>query len=219
MDWRERLVKTYTTVPKTVREGVWRVGIAAMAISSILTGFTIWKNPRILMGIPSERMSIIEHFTGNDTLRRGVYTLMENYFFSNRPYGLMFVAWEELDSMVGLWVRPADQFPGKNGAHDLTPDMRVLGGPFLFGECASTESIAMPGRIMVACPVVNDYDIWGYVAAIVDDDPAEIERTQRRSSADIISHTATDGASTHAAGKCDCHDWAIHQRSPPSRFF
>ena len=115
---------------------------------------------------------------------------MENFFFSNRPYGLMFVAWEELDSMVGLWVRPADQFPGKNGAHDLTPDMRVLGGPFLFGECAATESIAMPGRIMVACPVINEYDIWGYVAAIVDDDPAEIEKTQRL--LEFLAHRITN---------------------------
>ena len=50
----------------------------------------------------------------------------------------------------------------------MTPDMRVLGGPFLFGECATTESLAQPGMRMVACPINNEYDAWGYVAAIVE---------------------------------------------------
>ena len=45
--------------------------------------------------------------------------------------------------------------------------MRVLGGPFLFGECSSTESLAKPGYIMVACPINNEYDSWGYVSAVV----------------------------------------------------
>ena len=91
----------------------------------------------------------------------------------------MLVAWEEINMMVGIWVRPANRFPGKSGVHDLTPDMRVLGGPFLFGECAYTESLAMPGKVMVACPISSSYDVWGYVAAVVDDDPAEIDKSLR----------------------------------------
>ena len=179
MTWKEQLAKAYTTVPHSWRELAWKVCIAGMAITSTLTGFYLWKHPQILIGIPTERQSPVERLAGNDDLRRQVYTMMERYFYANRPYGLMFVSWEEIDSLVGLWVRPADQFPGKAGAHDLTPDMRILGGPFLFGECAYTESLAMPGRIMVACPVINSYDVWGYVAAIVEDDPATIEKTQQ----------------------------------------
>lgn len=91
----------------------------------------------------------------------------------------MLVAWEEIDSMVGLWVRPANRFPGKVGLHNLTPDMRVLGGPFLFGECAQAESIAMPGKVMVACPIINEYDVWGYVAAVIDDTPENRAVTER----------------------------------------
>ena len=89
----------------------------------------------------------------------------------------MLVSWEELDSLVGVWVKPADRFPGKSGPHQLTPDMRILSGPFIFGECASVESLAIPGKRMVACPINNDYDAWGYVAAIVDESEAEdVER-------------------------------------------
>ena len=149
-----------------------------MAITSTLTGFYLWRNPQILIGIPLDRQSPVERMAGSDRIRQEVYAMMERFFYNNRPYGLMFVSWEELDSLVGLWVRPADRFPGKSGAHDLTPDMRVLGGPFLFGECAYTESLAMPGKIMVACPIVNEYDVWGYVAAIVDDDPQVIKQTE-----------------------------------------
>jgi len=129
------------------------------------------------MGVPTDRRSPIERMAENGSIKDAVYEYMENYFYAYRPFGLMFVSWEELDSLVGLWVRPADEFPGKSGEHGLTPDMRVLGGPFLFGECHQTESLAMPGRVMVACPVVNSYDIWGYVAAIVDNDPQQIEKT------------------------------------------
>ena len=179
MSWKEQLAQAYTTVPHSWRELAWRLCVAGMAITSSMTGFYLWKNPQILIGIPAERQSPVERLAGNKDLREQVYDLMERFFYVNRPYGLMFVSWEEVDSMVGLWVRPADRFPGKAGAHDLTPDMRALGGPFLFGECASTESLAMPGRIMVACPVINSYDVWGYVAAIVEDDPATVKSTQQ----------------------------------------
>jgi len=177
MSWKEQLAKAYTTVPKSFKELSWRLAVVVMALTSALTGHYLWKNPQILIGIPIERQSPVERLVGNDDLRIEVYELMERFFYSNRPYGLMFVSWEEIESMVGLWVRPADKFPGKGGEHDLTPDMRVLGGPFLFGECAHTQSLAMPGRIMVACPVINSYDVWGYVAAVVDNDPVVIAQT------------------------------------------
>ena len=93
---------------------------------------------------------------------------MEKYYYMNRPAGLMLVAWEELDSLVGIWVRPADRFRGKAGEHGLSADMRVLAGPFMFGECSSTSSLAMPEKIMVACPINTSYDVWGYVAAVVN---------------------------------------------------
>lgn len=179
MSWKDTVAKAYTTVPKSVKEAIWKIGVGVTVISSLLTGFAIWRNPTLLLGLPLERQSVVERLSHEGEVRRAVYQLMQEYFFSHRPHGLMFVAWEEVDEMVGLWVRPANRFPGKAGPHSLTPDMRVLGGPFLFGECAQTESLAMPGMVMVACPVINEYDVWGYVAAIVEDVPETRTLTER----------------------------------------
>lgn len=189
MSWKEQLVKAYTDIPTTWRDLAWKVSVAAMAITSTLTGFYLWKNPQILIGIPKNRQSPVERMAGNKSTQKSVYELMAKWFFTHRPYGLMLVSWEELDSMVGLWVRPADKFPGKSGEHSLSADLRILGGPFLFGECAFTESLAIPGRIMVACPIVNEYDVWGYVAAIVENDPAEI--AQALNLLEILAHRIT----------------------------
>ena len=177
MRWKSRLVEYYMKVPKSWREGVWRFGVGITAIGSLMFSFVIWQRPELLMGIPRDRMSPIEVFTHYEDTKDDVYELMQSWFFSNRPYGLMFVSWEDIDSFVGLWVRPADKFPAKSGQHGLTPDMRVLGGPFLFSECAHTGSLAMPDRAMVACPVRSEYDVWGYVAAIVEDSPQSIQST------------------------------------------
>lgn len=134
-------------------------------------------------------MSPVEVMAHNENVKPEVYELMQDFFYQNRPHGLMFVSWEDIHSFVGLWVRPADRFPGKSGEHGITADMRILGGPFLFDECAHTGSLAMPGKVMVACPVTNDYDVWGYVAAIVDNDPETIKDTTRLLS--FLAHRVT----------------------------
>lgn len=190
VNWKSQVASAYLKVPKSWREGIWRACIGLTAISSLMLGFVIWKRPELLMGLPRDRRSPIEVMSMHPEVKEQLYKLMQEYFYRNRPYGLMFVSWEEIQSFVGLWVRPADQFPGKSGLHSITADMRVLGGPFLFSECAHTESMAMPGRIMVACPIVNEYDVWGYVAAIVEDDPKVISETLRLLS--FLAHRATE---------------------------
>ena len=179
MSWKDTIAKAYTTVPKSLKETIWKTSVGLTVISSLLTGFIVWKHPTILFGLPLNRQSIVERFASDRDLKDEAYQLMEEFFFDHRPRGLMFVSWEEIDSLVGLWVRPANRFPAKNGLHSLTPDMRVLGGPFLFDECAQVESIAMPGKTMVACPIINEYDVWGYVAAVVDDNPEEVVIARR----------------------------------------
>lgn len=177
MDWKEKIVATYASLPKSAAEAAWRVTILAVAVMSTLTGIVVWRNPDIILGTPRDQRSPFELLATDDDLRRQVYELMERFFYVHDPHGLMLVSWEELDSLVGVWVRPADRFPGKSGAHQLTPDMRTLSGPFIFGECAVVESLAIPGKQMVACPINNSYDTWGYVAAIVDAE--DVERTKR----------------------------------------
>ena len=177
MDWKSKIVATYSVLPKTATEAIWKITILAFAVMSTLTGIVVWRNPDIILGTPRDHRSPLELLAGDDKLRRQVYELMDRFFYVNDPHGLMLVSWEELESLVGVWVKPADRFPGKSGPHQLTPDMRVLSGPFIFGECAAVESLAMRGKQMVACPINNSYDTWGYVAAIVD--AADVERTER----------------------------------------
>ena len=173
LTWKEQLAKAYTTVPSTLKELAWKTSLLGFALSAGLMGIALWKNPNVVLGTPIAEQSLIERLARNRDIKNKVYVLMEEFFYDQRPAGLMLVAWEELDSLTGIWVRPANRFPGKSGVHDLTEDMRILAGPFIFGDCAVTESMAMPDKVMVACPINSDYDVWGYVAAIVDAEEAE----------------------------------------------
>ena len=166
--WKELVASAYIKVPKTVRELLWRTSVAGFTVVTVLTGIFLYRNPQALLGKPLAEQSIIERMAADLRVKELVFNLMEQFFYSNRPYGLMLVSWEELDSLVGIWVKPANQFPGKSGAHQLTPDMRLLSGPFVFGECKNVNSQAIPDKIMVACPINSEYDVWGYVAAVVD---------------------------------------------------
>ena len=177
MDWKEKIVATYSPLPKNAAEALWRITILTVAVMSTLTGIVVWRNPNIVLGTPRNQRSPFELIASDENLRRQVFDLMERFFYVNDPHGLMLVSWDELETLIGVWVRPADKFPGKAGVHQLTPDLRVLSGPFIFGECAVVESLAMPGKQMVACPINNSYDAWGYVAAIVDAD--DVEKTER----------------------------------------
>lgn len=177
MDWKSKIVSTYSSLPKNAAEALWRVTVLAVAVMSTLTGIVVWRNPDIVLGTPRNQRSPFELIAADDRLRQQVFELMERFSYEYNPYGLMLVSWDELDTLIGVWVKPADKFPGKSGVHQLTPDLRVLSGPFIFGECATVESMAMPGKSMVACPVNNSYDAWGYVAAIVD--PADVEEVER----------------------------------------
>lgn len=172
-NWKAQVASAYLKVPRTLRETLWRIGVASVTIVSLLTGLYVYRNPGIVFGTPTEQQSIIQRLSGNKKLKDTLYELMERFYHRHDPAGLMLVSWEEVDALVGIWVRPADEFPGKSGPHGLTPDMRILAGPFVFGECMSTSSLAMPGMIMVACPINSTFDAWGYVAAVVPEADAK----------------------------------------------
>jgi hypothetical protein len=187
--WKVEVAKALTKMPRSLGEWLWRSSLLGLGVSATLSGLLLWRNPGIIFGEPVEEQSIIQRLAAHPEEKEKVFELMSNHYGREGQKGLMLVAWEELDSLVGIWVKPADKFPGKSGAHDLTPDMKVLAGPFIFGECASTESIAFPGYVMVACPIVSSYDVWGYVAEVVEDDKATISRA--KSSLRILAHRIT----------------------------
>ena len=179
MDWKTILAKAYTKVPQSIGEAAWRLVVAGMVTATGLTGYMIWRNPGIIFGEPRAERSIIQILASDSKLKDKLYAMLSDYYIMFRPLGMMFVSWEELNELHGLWVKPAQHFPGKSGVHQLTDDMRVLAGPFVFNECAYTDSMAIPGKVMIACPVVSSYDVWGYIAIVVDNDPAKIEHGMR----------------------------------------
>lgn len=175
--WKDSLARYLTQMPRTFGEAVWKLIFTVIVGGGMFTGYFLYRNPGLIMGTPWDERSPTEILAIRPDIKEQVHQLMLDFYMTHRPEGLMFVSWDTITDMRGLWVRPADEFPGKAGPHRLSPDMRVLGGPFLFGECAMTESLAKPGMIMVACPTNNVYDAWGYVAAVVPaEDAARMER-------------------------------------------
>lgn len=187
--WKVEVARAMTKVPNSLKEFLWRSTLLGLGVSAGLSGLLLWRNPGIIFGKPIEQQTLVERLSAHEDEKEEVFKLMSDYYYSKDPEGLMLVAWERLDSLTGVWVRPADRFPGKAGIHDLTPDIRVLAGPFVFGECSFTESLAMPGYTMVACPIITSYDVWGYVAAIVETDDSTIARA--KFSLNLLAHRIT----------------------------
>lgn len=184
--WREILAKAVSEFllnkPDSLTESVRRVAIVAVVSFLSFSTFTVVRHPEWIAELgprPRIERDIIQRL-GEDLESRAYITqALESWFYGHRPHGLMFVSWHGLDELAGIWVRPGGSFPEKEGPHALTPDMRRLAGPFVFNECAAVPSRAMPGKTMVACPIANEYDVWGYVAAVIDESEMTVDYTKR----------------------------------------
>ena len=177
--WREILAKAVAeflmSKPESAAEAARRVAIVAVVSLLSFATFTVVRHPEWVAELgprPRIERSIVQRMAEDPEMRTDIVQTLETWFYDHRPHGLMLVSWHDLDGLAGIWVRPRGAFPEKEGHHHLTRDMRILAGPFVFGECAHTESVAMPGKTMVACPIANEYDVWGYVATVID--PAEM---------------------------------------------
>lgn len=173
--WAQILAHAFSefliTKPVDFADGVRR--LLVMTFLCFLSGgmFVVTRHPQIvefLNPTPVTQRSMLDRFAEKPEIKAAAFKEMENWFYTHRPHGLMLVSWEELRTLTGVWVRPAEQLKGKVGVHEITKDLRELGGPFIFGECKSVPSEGFPGKTMVACPIYTDFDVWGYVAAVVD---------------------------------------------------
>ena len=178
--WREILAEAVAeflmSKPEDAKEVFRRISIVAVVSLLSFGVFTVVRHPEWVAELgprPRIERSIIQRLAEDPQMRADIVKELESWFYDHRPHGLMLVSWHNLDELAGVWVRPHGAFPEKEGQHSLTSDMRILAGSFVFGECAYTQSIAMPGKTMVACPVANQYDVWGYVATVID--PAEMD--------------------------------------------
>lgn len=184
--WKEILAKAVAeflvSKPENAKEAARRIAVVAVVSLLSFSAFTVVRHPEWVAELgprPRSERSITQRLAEDPEAREYVIQALESWFYEHRPHGLMFVSWHGLDALAGVWVRPRGAFPEKEGPHALTPDMRQLAGPFVFDECAAVPSIAMPGRIMVACPIANEHDVWGYVAAVIDANELSVEHTER----------------------------------------
>ena len=194
--WREILAETvsefFLSKPSDAKEALRRFAVVCFLTFVSFSTFTVVRYPEWISTLspkPIAERSIDQRLAENKEARDFVFTELERWFYSHRPHGLMLVSWHNLNQLAGVWVRPRGAFPEKEGPHTLTPDMRQLAGPFVFEECHAIPSRAMPGKTMVACPVANSFDVWGYVAAVIDTREVNLEYAMRsvRSLADRIT--------------------------------
>jgi len=174
-DWKgvlsKAFVKFFLERPDSLGEATRR-GLAILFSLGIgVTAYSIARNPVDLIEVfqvPREQRSITHILAAEGETRESVVQELEEWFYGHRPHGLMLVAWDRLDEVVGVWVRPRSGLSVKPGVQPLVAEMRELGGPFIFGECHEVPSNSIPGKTLVACPIFNGYDVWGWVAAVVD---------------------------------------------------
>lgn len=194
--WREILAETasdfFLSKPPDAKEALRRIAVVSFLTFISFATFTVVRYPEwvsMLSPRPIEERSIDQRLTEDKGARDFVFAELERWFYSHRPHGLMLVSWHDLNQLAGVWVRPRGAFPEKEGPHTLTPDMRLLAGPFMFEECHAIPSRAMPGKTLVACPIATSFDVWGYIAAVIDTKEINLEYAMRsaRSLADRIT--------------------------------
>ena len=174
-DWKgilsKAFVKFFLERPNSLVEAARRVLAISFSLGIGITAYSVTRNPVNLVEsfqIPREQRSITHILAADAKARESVIQELEEWFYGHRPHGLMLAAWERLDEVVGVWVRPRSGLSVKPGTQPLIAEMREFGGYFMFGECHEMPSSSIPGKLLVACPIFNGYDVWGWVGAVVD---------------------------------------------------
>jgi len=168
--WREMLVAAFDSFflqpPSSTLEGIRRfaVVIALMMLSG--GTYILAREPQFLYtltGRPITEQSITQRMR---SVGSKVEAAMEQWFYRNRPQGLMLIAWDELATLRGVWVKPESAFSDRIGVREIAAEIRDWAGPFIFGECVVEDYRDMPGSRIAACPILNEFDVWGYVAVV-----------------------------------------------------
>lgn len=175
--WREVLSKAFVAFflekPSSLQEAARRVSVILFILLVGLVSYGAVKEPswtKSVLGRPREERSITELLSSEATTASRVNRELEDWFYSHKPEVLALMAWDRLDEVTGLWVRPRGFGSAISGTQPLPQHMRTFAGSFMFGECGHVESSEAPELVLVACPVKNSYDVWGYIVATVKRD-------------------------------------------------
>lgn len=188
--WKEILAEAFTSfflsAPNSAKELARRVAVTVVLV--MLSGgvYVVVREPGVLArlgGAPIEQQSLTQRMRHS---RSRVEKALEDWFYTNRPRGLMLVAWDDRTTLRSVWVKPESVLHDRIGVKQIAAEIRSWAGSFIFGECARSDYPSIPGASIVACPVYNDYDVWGYVAVVYH--PSEISHDQARKTLADLAH-------------------------------
>lgn len=173
--WREVLSRAFVSFflekPESKAEVAQRIATLITICTLSFLSYTAIKDPSLLIalaGRPREERSIVEILANEGDTAKSVSIYLEDWFYEHKPELLAFVSWERLRETTVVWVRPRSGAEIRTGAQPLPEFIREIGGPFMFGDCGYVDSVAYPGKFLMGCPVGNEYDVWGFVVAIVE---------------------------------------------------
>lgn len=168
--WKEILAEAFSSfflsAPGSPKELLRRIAVTVVLVMLSGGAYLLVREPRVLdaiTGRPVEEQTITQRMRH---VRANVERSLEEWFYSNRPRGLMLVAWDDRTTLRSVWVKPETVLHDRVGIRQVAAEIRAWAGPFIFGECVVSNYDGIPGARIAACPIVNDYDVWGYVAIV-----------------------------------------------------
>lgn len=168
--WKEILAEAFSSfflsAPGSPKELLRRIAVTIVLVMLSGGAYLLVREPRVLAtltGRPVEEQTITQRMRH---VRANVERSLEEWFYSNRPRGLMLVAWDDRTTLRSVWVKPETVLHDRVGTRQVASEIRSWAGPFVFGECVVSDYDSLPGARIAACPIVNDYDVCGYVAIV-----------------------------------------------------
>lgn len=188
--WKEILAEAFTSfflsAPSSAKEMARRIAVTIALV--MLSGgvYLVVREPGVITrvaGKPVEQQSLTERMRH---VRAPVEQSLEDWFYENRPRGLMLVAWDDRTTLRGIWVKPEAVLHDRIGIKQIAAEIRSWAGPFVFGECVRSDYPSIPGASIAACPIFNDHDVWGYIAVVYH--PNEVSHEKARESLSNLAH-------------------------------
>ncbi|MGA0101327.1 MAG: hypothetical protein ACO3HF_04700 [Burkholderiaceae bacterium] len=188
--WKEILAEAFTSfflsAPASAKELGRRIAVTIVLVMLSGGAYVVVREPEVisvLTGGAIEQQSMTQRMRHT---RAVVEQSMEEWFYLNRPRGLMLVAWDDRTTLRSLWVKPETVLHDRIGIRQIAAEIKAWAGHFIFGECVVSEYDSMPNSRIAACPIYNDYDVWGYVAIVYNS--SDITDKEARASLANLAH-------------------------------
>lgn len=168
--WKEILAEAFVSfflsAPVSAKELFRRILVVLILAMFSGGAYVVIREPEVLAlltGRSIQEQSITQRMRH---ARSRVEKSLEDWFYANRPVGLLLVSWEDRTTLRTVWAQPESVLHGRMGIKQVATEIKSWAGPFVFGECVVSDFIEIRGAKITACPILNDHDVWGYVAIV-----------------------------------------------------